>query len=194
MNVSEIIKQLVPSISDEAHLVPSEFIRIYWEKYKATYGDNRSINGKIFEKLIAMTLVRRNLLPFYMQAQVAFIPTVNYDFVIYTADIGPIVLSAKTSLRERYKQAVLEAIVLKNIHRKSESYLISLEEKEINSRKRNMDGVMALNDIIYAGSDEYDKLLDSLATKSIIVAPTVKVVHSNPKYLISLDNSQNIYD
>lgn len=183
---SEIMREIVPDITVDAHLLPSQFIKKYWTIYEQHPEGSNSLNGNIFEELIAITLVRQGIMPFYMQATVAFIPNVNYDFVIYCEGIGPLVLSAKVSLRERYKQADLEALALKNVHRKSESYLISLNETEIRARKKTMDDMMALDDFIYALSDEYDVLLDTIRQKTIMTAPTIPVIESN--IIMTADN------
>jgi len=39
-------------------------------------------------------------------------------------------LTIKTSLRERYKQADLEGLALKQVYRKSKTYLITLSGQE----------------------------------------------------------------
>lgn len=159
----QIIHALIPEFLAEPDLLPSQFIHKYWQLYQAHYASNRNLNGSVFEELIAITLIRKGITPFYMQAQVAFIPNANYDIVVYSEEIGPIVLSAKTTIRERYKQADLEAMALKNVHRKSESYLISASETETQVRKANIDDVVALNDFIYVFSSDYDDLLDKIS-------------------------------
>jgi hypothetical protein len=181
-----IIQAMISNIQVDPNLSPSEFIEKYWTKYKDNYPSNNNLNGKIFEELIAITLVRSQILPFYMQARVAFIPNIDYDFVIYSKGIGPIVLSAKTSLRERYKQADLEAVALKYVHRKSESYVISLDEKEIRRRKKNLDDVMAIDNFVNASLVEYDELLQNLQARSIIESPVISVVSS--KIMINSEN------
>jgi hypothetical protein len=182
MTVSQteiIIRELIPNIHVDAHLTESAFAEKYWGKYQSEYPSNNSLNGTVFEELIAISLVRKGIMPFYMQANIAFIPNVDYDFVIYCEDIGPLVLSAKVSLRERYKQADLEAVVLKNIHRKSESYLISANQREVQARKTKLDEVMAISDIIYIFSSEYDDLLDYISQKKIIESPIVNTVEAS---------------
>ncbi|GAB5492955.1 MAG: hypothetical protein Phog2KO_31700 [Phototrophicaceae bacterium] len=186
----QIIHALIPDVLAEPDLLPSQFIHKYWEIYNEVYPTNRNINGSVFEELIAITLVRKGITPFYMQAQVAFIPNANYDIVIYSEEIGPIVLSAKTSIRERYKQADLEAMALKNVHRKSESYLISASESETKARKNRVDDVVALNDFIYVFSSEYDDLLEKISQKTIIEAPTIKIVEKSQKFI----TAQNYWD
>lgn len=174
-----IIRALITDIHSDIHLSESEFMKKYWGKYQSEYPSINSLNGTVFEELIAISLVRKGIMPFYMQANIAFIPNVDYDFVIYCEDIGPLVLSAKTSLRERYKQADLEAMALKNIHRKSETYLISADQKEVQARKAKLDEVMAISNIIYIFSSEYDDLLDHISHKKIIESPIISTVEAS---------------
>ena len=186
----QIIHALIPDVLAEPDLLPSQFIRKYWQVYQVQYASNRNLNGSVFEELIAITLVRKGITPFYMQAQVAFIPNANYDLVVYSEEVGPIVLSAKTTIRERYKQADLEAMALKNVHRKSETYLISASESETLARKNRLDDVVALDDFIYVFSSEYDDLLDKISQKTIIEAPTIQIVEKSQKFI----TAQNYWD
>ena len=48
-----------------------------------------------------------------------------WHFIIFK-DNFPIVLSIKTSLRERLKQADLKALALNNVYRKAQTYLLTL--------------------------------------------------------------------
>ncbi|MDE7137830.1 MAG: hypothetical protein K2O29_05155 [Ruminococcus sp.] len=43
-------------------------------------------------------------------------PNVDFDIILYTQEQYPIALSLKTSVRERYKQADLEGVALKNMY------------------------------------------------------------------------------
>ena len=92
----------------------------------------------IFEYILATLFVREGILPLYLSAKVAFVPNVIYDLMLFTSERGPICLSAKTSLRERYKQADLESIALKYVHRKALSFLLTLEENEAKSVKKKL--------------------------------------------------------
>ena len=180
LSKKEIIKLLLPNLHVEPKLRPSQFIQKYWSAFEQQFGTaNVGINGIVFEELIAITLIRAKIFPFYLQAKVAFIPSVNYDLLVYSQDFGPIVLSAKTSLRERWKQADLEAVALRYIYRQSKSYIISLNEKEVVTRKKDMKSVMALDGFILATTPEYDDLLIKLSTVLPQEAPTVKTVESS---------------
>jgi len=133
-----IFTQLFPSFLKVNYEKPSEYVQKYWEKFQKHPEKNNSLNGTIFEYILATLFVREDILPLYMGTKVAFVPNVKYDLMLYTSERGPICLSAKTSLRERYKQADLEAIALKYVHRKALSYLLTLEETEANNvREKN---------------------------------------------------------
>ena len=117
----------------------------------------------------------------YLQAKVAFIPNVEYDLIIYNKEVGPIGISLKTSLRERKKQADLEAIALKYVHRKSECYLISMDKQEVDAAKRDIkEGyLLGLNNVIYAYSNEFDDFIANLKERSFVESGTVEVITSN---------------
>lgn len=159
--------------------------------YQKTYKSSQTTNGGVFEELLSITLMRKGIFPFYMQAKVSFIPNVNYDFIVYTKNLGPISISSKTSLRERYKQADLEAVALKYIHRNAISYLVTLNSQECSRRKSDIGSLMAINDIILATSNDFDNILDGIKKNTIQLAPTVKIVTSNT--IITKDNYQSRY-
>jgi hypothetical protein len=160
---------------------PTDYINTYWTAFKNHKESNNNLNGKIFEYILATLFVREGLLPLYLSAKVAFVPNVIYDLMFYTAERGPICISAKTSLRERYKQADLEAIALKYVHRKALSYLVTLEENEARSVKAKIKSgdVIGLDNVVVATSPEFNDLIKELKTYQFSEPPTVKVIESN---------------
>jgi len=116
-----------------------------------------------------------------MSAHVAFVPNVSYDIMLYSTDRGPICLSAKTSFRERYKQADLEAIALKYVHRRSLSYLITLSEHDAQSvnEKQRLGSVIGLDSAVYALDKDFDTLIDSLKRYNFTDSPTIEVIVAN---------------
>ncbi len=181
-NKAEVIfDSLFPSFLKVKYKNPSEYIKIYWDTFQNHSDGNNNLNGKIFEYILATLFVRENILPLYMSAKVAFVPNVIYDLMFYTAERGPICISAKTSLRERYKQADLEAIALKYVHRKALSYLVTLEVNEAKSVKAKIKSgdVIGLDDVIVATSSDFDDLINELKTFKFSEPPTVKVIESN---------------
>lgn len=160
---------------------PSDYVTKYWNKYKELGKNSKVINGTIFEIIIYTLFVREGLLPMYLQAKVAFIPNVEYDMIIYNKEVGPISISLKTSLRERRKQADLEAIALKYVHRKSECYLISMDEQEVNAAKQEIkEGcLLGLNNVILASSPEFDNFIRNLKKYPLTESGTVEVITSS---------------
>ena len=136
---------------------------------------------------MATLFIREGLLPFYLNAKVTFIPNVIYDIMFYALDRGPICISAKTSLRERYKQADLEAIVLKNVHRRALCFLITLEEEEAKSIKRKIDAheVIGIDEVIVATEPQFDSFIFRLKGMTLIEPQPFEVIQSNQ--LISKD-------
>jgi len=87
-----------------------------------------------------------------------------YDIVLFDEKLSPIVLSIKTSLRERYKQTFLEARVLKDVYSSSKSYLLTLSGSEYKTRKKEneQDDGSILDDVIAVDSEGFDKFLEKL--------------------------------
>jgi len=192
-NKAEIVfDSLFPSFMEVKYEKPSDYIRIYWQAYQKHPEGNNNLNGKIFEYVLATLFVMEGLLPIYMSAKVAFVPNVIYDLMFYSVERGPICISAKTSLRERYKQADLEAIALKYVHRKALCFLVTLEEKEAKSVKAKIKSgdVIGLDSVVVATSDEFDELIAELKKFHFSEPPTVKVIESNQ--IITVEKLQSM--
>jgi hypothetical protein len=171
---------------------PTDYVTTYWNAFKNHRESNNNLNGKIFEYILATLFVREGLLPLYLSAKVAFVPNVIYDLMFYTAERGPICISAKTSLRERYKQADLEAIALKYVHRKALSFLVTLEENEARSVKAKIKSgdVIGLDNVVVATNQEFNELIKELKTYQFSEPPTVKVIESNQ--IITAEKVKNL--
>ncbi|SHI68500.1 hypothetical protein [Flavobacterium terrae] len=192
-NKAEIIfDSLFPNFFEISYTKPNEYIQKYWNAYALHPERNNNLNGKIFEYILATLCIREGILPIYMSAKVAFVPNVIYDLMFYTSERGPICWSVKTSLRERYKQADLESIALKYVHRKALSYLITLEENEAKSVKAKIKSgdVIGLDNLIVATSEEFNELIIELKGYEFSEPPTVKVIESNQ--IITKEKVSNI--
>ncbi len=186
-----VFDSLFPDFMKVRYNSPKDYVKKYWEAYKVNPNTNNNLNGKIFEYILATLFVREKLLPLYLSAKVAFVPNVIYDLMFYTSERGPICISAKTSLRERYKQADLEAIALKYVHRKALNYLVTLDEREATSVKVKIKtgDVIGLDNVIVATSEEFNKLIIDLKTFHFSVPPTIKVIESNQVITIEKVNA-----
>ncbi len=178
---SKVFEELFHDFMEIEYDSPSDYISKLWIIYisNTIFPINNNLNGKIFEYILATLLIRERILPIYMQAKVAFVPNVDFDLMFYTKERGPICLSAKTSLRERYKQADLESIALKYVHRKALSFLITLSDEANSIKKKIKTGdVIGLDDAVIASSLEFDILILKLKEYELIEPPTVKVIES----------------
>ena len=163
----------------DVECTPSEYIRLCQEAYiNSPVQNNNALNGKMFELMISSLCVKENLKPVFLQASVAFVPNVEYDAILYSQEQFPISLSMKTSLRERYKQADLEAIALKYVHRKAESYLLSLDENEVIDVKNKIlsGSVLGINNVLCATSEEFDEFIYMLKEQIFIKPEQIEVV------------------
>lgn len=161
---------------------PKDYIKKYWDKYQEKGLTNNTLNGNIFEVIVYTLLYREGLTPFYTQAKVAFVPNVEFDTILYTPS-RPISLSLKTSLRERYKQADLEAIALVHVHRRAKSYLLTLDpdEAEVCKSKVKTGEIIGLDGIIDCNTSDIDYLISELkkVKEEFQVSPKVEVIKGN---------------
>lgn len=180
---AKLFSSLTPSGSfcDVVYNQPSEYIKFYWDKYLACSSPkNNSTNGNIFELIIHTLLYREGVLPFYTQAQVAFVPNVNFDTILYSKE-RPVCLSLKTSLRERYKQADLEAIALKYVHRKAKCYLLTLNgpEAKSNQEKISKGQIIGIDDVIDCNTNQINNLIAELRQNTFCLSEKVDAVKGN---------------
>lgn len=176
-----VFESLIPNFLDVKYNLPSEYVKFCWNKYEKNPVKNKDLNGKIFEYILSTLCIREGILPLYLNAKVAFVPNVVYDLMFYSAEKGPICWSVKTSLRERYKQADLESIALKYVHRRALSYLITLEKNEAKGVKAKIKtgDVIGLDNVIVATEPEFDILVTELKAFKFEKPPTVEVISSN---------------
>ncbi len=180
--VSDIFDEFYSDILTRNFDSPSAFVKDLWPKYWLNY-DNKSpsLNGAVFEGILATLLFRSEILPLYVQAKLAFVPNVEFDFIAYTEEYGPIILSAKTSLRERYKQADLEGMMLRQVHRKAKSYLITLNSREADTlnKKIKNEEVLGLDGVIVASDKKFDELINELKTYEYVQPEKMDVLTSS---------------
>ncbi|MEQ8421413.1 MAG: hypothetical protein RIB64_15495 [Arenibacter algicola] len=188
-----IFEGLYPNFMEIPYDKPSEYVSHLWNIYEAQPNRNSNLNGKLFEYILASLCIREGILPLYMSAKVAFVPNVIYDLMFYTAERGPICWSVKTSLRERYKQADLESIALKYVHRKALSYLITLNEVEAAGVKIKIKSgdVIGLDNVVIATKPEFDILVAELKTFQFEEPPTVKVIESTQ--VVTIEKVQSVF-
>ncbi|PWL31959.1 hypothetical protein [uncultured Roseivirga sp.] len=188
----KIFEELFPDFMTIEYDKPSNYVSYFWNKYELLDNRNPNLNGKVFEYILASLCIRENILPLYLSAKVAFVPNVIYDLMFYTKERGPICWSVKTSLRERYKQADLESIALKYVHRKALSYLITLSNEAIGVKAKIKSGdVIGLDNVIIATSPEFDELVTNLKAFQFEEPPIVKVIESTQ--VVTMEKVHSVY-
>ncbi len=143
---------------------------------------NNSTRGALFEFTIGVALIASGIKPFFRQAEITYVANAIFDYVLWRDTVVPITLSLKTSLRERWKQAELEASALKDVHKKSENYLITLDSIEV-ARRRSAAGSSEeysfLDRYILADTAEFDELVKYLKSGTYGVPSDINPMRSS---------------
>ena len=117
--------------------------------------------------------------PSYWQAEFTAVPNAFNDVTLWSSEYGPVILSCKTSLRERYKQADLEAAALRQHFPKGKFFLVTLDADKkhlARVRRKITDGEILALHAVYdeTNMDELFAFLKSLALRE----PEPHVLHS----------------
>ena len=167
-------------VEESVPLSPHELVKSFYELYESNYPSNVSINGRIFEFLICDVLLQNRISPIYFQAKFAVIPNIDFDLICYD-EKKPVSLSIKTSLRERYKQADLEAMALRQVYRNAECYLLVLTDEYAGVRSKIQQGVLfGLTDCLRADTPDFDDLIQSLKGRQFSIAKPVTPIQGRP--------------
>lgn len=175
-----IIRSILEKNPIPETIIPSEFISKYWNCYEENHKSNNALNGSVFEALIIIALARENINNIYYQTELSFVPSAIFDIFLYHPET-PIALSAKTSLRERWKQADLEAYALKNVHKGAKSFVITLSEVEVKAREKNDNTYAGLDGFILANSKKFDELINDIKKIDFSIAGHVPIIQSSEK-------------
>src|SRR5207247_2294711 len=120
----------------------------------------------------------KKLLPAYWQAEFKAVPNNFNDVMVWSKEHGPVIISCKTSLRERYKQADLEALALRQFFPDAKFFLLTLDADKrhlARIRKKILDKELLALQAVYA-EDNADELVAFLKTLTLTEPPpgTVK--------------------
>lgn len=187
-----VTKNLLKKFPLDINATASKFVTHYWKKYKENYGNNNSLNGLIFENIIMLALARRGIDNIYYQTELTYVPSAIFDIFLYSEETS-IALSIKTTLRERWKQADLEALAVKQVHKNAKCYVLTLSHNEVRARRRNDSTYAGLDGFILADTKEFDDLIEELININFSIAKSVPIVKTKNKFY-TLDTLQNLYD
>lgn len=175
-----ITRELLSNHTSSEDLTSSEFIKKYWKHYQEDYNSNNSVNGTIFENLIIIALAKAKIKNIYFQAELTYVPSAIFDVFLFS-EKSPIALSIKTTLRERWKQADLEALAIKQVHKNAKCYVITLSHQEVQARRKNDDSYAGLDGFVLADTKEFDDLVEELLQDQFIIAGTLPIIKTDEK-------------
>ena len=180
---AQLLLSIQPSLESIEIHQPSKYVEFIWSKAEKDERLTRDVRGKFFELVIASCLIKNEILPFFWQAQLEFVPLANFDLVVYTEERGPVVLSLKTSIRERYKQAEFEAQAMKDVHRRAKNFLVTMEKDEAVSLQAKIDsGVLSgIDGVVVANEKSFDELIELLKSLSIVDTPVFSAIKNSQK-------------
>lgn len=133
-----------------------------------------NLAGSALEYSLLVALLQHGRQPLFWQAEFAEIPNNFYDIVLFTREHGPVVISPKTSLRERYKQADLEALALRGVSPDSRFYLVTLDPNKkhvANVQRKIAKGEVRGIRRLYSETD-LDALFREIADLTVVEPPT----------------------
>ncbi len=143
----KVISDCMSGIFDSTNLAPSKFIQKYWLNYQnyckklkenGLKPPDRSISGKIFETISAILIEHHLGMSIILKdATLEGVPLVKPDILVQSQN-RYYLLSFKTTLRERWKQADWEALLFKQKHPDAKSFAITLDEKECIRVNKNL--------------------------------------------------------
>ncbi|MBG9204587.1 MULTISPECIES: PDDEXK family nuclease [Staphylococcaceae] len=181
----KITKEIIENYDFRIYSKPSHFVRESWDFFEKNFESNNSSNGKIFENLIVYILAYEGIEHIYEQAEVVFVPNAIFDILLYHPK-NTHTLSLKTTLRERWKQADLEAYAIKNVLKESKSYVITLSTSEVKARRKKYekgeDFYNGLDGFILADSKEFDDLITKLKTISFLPSEKISIIKKDDNY------------
>jgi len=188
-------QELHHRVQDGAHL----FIRDFWAVERIQKSGN-SLRGNVFERLIEFIMLSRGVTPYFTQATLSMVPNVRFDLVLFPTQPSsgninvvtgpePICMSLKTSLRERYKQAELEAAAVRGVYRWAKCFLITLDAKaakRVEEKIKNRE-VSFLDSVIVANDPKFDDFLCTMSSLDLSIPPNISVVYSNTALVGAMD-------
>ncbi|MGL9687683.1 MAG: hypothetical protein ACQBVK_02750 [Candidatus Phytoplasma sp. TWB_XP] len=150
----------------------------YFKITKITPQNQKVLSGKINESLILIYFRNRGITQQYPQTYLFFIPDIKFDLVLFTHTKRIIAFNFKTSLRERYKQAVIEAQQLKKLDTRFEYYLLTnnvTEFQRLNNKIKN-GKVQGINKVIDCFSQKANAFFEDFFQRQFISFTDINLV------------------
>jgi hypothetical protein len=156
---------------------PSLLVKQLFESIEKNKKLSNSTRGTLFEYLILLALLRKDISPIMYQASLTYVFDVRFDLILFNNN-NPHVISCKTSARERYKQVELEAFVLKQVHKDAICTFILYDQEDVNNLRVKLKNreIRYIDKIICAQDPEFDDYIRELSLGEFAVPEPVEVV------------------
>ena len=144
----------------DAYGSPSDFMG----QVAARLSSSASSRGRFFELALCEVLKQEGVTPFYYQVRFTPRSIIDFDVLLYQSPNRPVSFSLKTSLRERWKQSYLEAVILKGVYPAARCYLVTLDSGEAKRMRERMEKehMTELDACLVATSESFNELIAEL--------------------------------
>lgn len=158
-----VYKQILSTLGGYAG-PPHEFVAKVEDVYEKRADElDRAVHGGVFELAIGETLAQAGARPLYHQASLHHVHYTTFDWFLYNPQ-APVAVSCKTKSRDREKQAVLEANMLRGIYPLATSYLVVIEPIKNTDHKQRMK-TWGVDKYVVATSSDYDQVVGEIAAQ-----------------------------
>lgn len=143
---------------------PYETFASIWRAYQKLGTRSNNQNGRMFEYAVCETLVQHNVGKMYYQCKLWSMPNDIIDICGWSREGFPVIISCKTSIRERWKQAEMEGRILKGIFPKAASFIVMSDKDEAAKLKERIENreAIGLDRVYVAHKSEFDELIKYL--------------------------------
>ncbi|WP_284928772.1 hypothetical protein [Candidatus Phytoplasma sp. AldY-WA1] len=170
---------------DTFNLSIDEYMKTNYQQLNHYFNQNninsqsqKAISGKINEYLILLYFQNKGITNLYPQVNLFFIPDIKFDLILFTQKKRIIAFNFKTCLRERYKQAMIEAQQLKKLDTRFEFYLLTNNEKETQrlNNKIEQGKIQGINQVVNLFSNSANNFLQNLITTKFIPFTNINII------------------
>jgi len=157
----------------------SSQIRSMWDTYLASSFYPRC-NDAIFNSLVTLMLGKQRIRPLYFQAQFYPFSNIEYECATYSKVYGPIIITPSLNITSKLSAISLKSAILKSIHRRSKSFLITMDERKaaVVNQKIGVGLVLGLDKVVVASSSGFDTLIQDLKSYTLYKPEPVDVLTS----------------
>ncbi|WP_334347470.1 hypothetical protein [Candidatus Phytoplasma prunorum] len=150
----------------------------YFTTYQYNSQSQKVIRGKINEYLILFYFQHRRITNLYPQASLFYIPDIKFDLVLFEIKKRIVVFSMKTTLRDRYKIAILEAQQLKKLDTRFEFYLLTNNTTEAQrlQHKISTGKVPMINQVVNLFDPSADIFFKQLNQRHFVMFNDINII------------------